>query len=264
MNTKLLLRLFVGILAILSILSIPFTKSSAASTTQRVYDYAETYSDEEIQLLEQEAEDYYKKTGYNFFVITTTTREEYSYTETSDLDENCRLYSKAFYDTMKATNYDEYKNAAILVLDLSDNRYANVQGQGELESKLNSTRCNLVFDHIKDDLSDSYWYDATINYYKYTAKYIKYKPAVNPEAFYMKTWVQAIAAILIGALIILINILNAGGKMTVSSFTYLKNANMLAKHDHYIRTSVTKTKRSSDNDSSSSSSGGGSNGGGHF
>lgn len=235
---------------------------------QRIYDYTNTLSKNEISSLEDLSEEYYNKTGYHFLVLITNTREEYSYSHSGSLERDCELYSNAFYDDFVLNYGENNANCAILTLDISTNRYADVSGQGILEEKLNNQRCILVYDHIVDSLSSNNWYDASTEYMKLTAKYIQYKAGANPDSILFKLWFQILIAVIIAAIVVGLLIYNSGGKMTVDEKTYLnKNKSKLVNHyDHYIRTSTRRTKRSSSssNGGGGSRSGGGSHGGGHF
>lgn len=243
---------------------------SAASDTQSVWDYAEVFSSTELSSLEEMAKDYCNEKEYRFLILTTTTLSDgYEYTSSYDTDQDCDLYTEAFYNSIVNKYGDNYKNCVILTLDLT-NRYALVTGWGNLkEGLMDDTRCTQIYETILDKLSDDQWFEACEKYYRTANRFIHIRSGVNPNNIFLKTWFQLILAAIIGGVIILINVIHSGGKMTVSDKTYLDNgrSRLLGKHDHYIRTSVHRRKRESNNHSSSSSRGGSSShssGGGHF
>ncbi len=252
------------------LLLLPHIPAFAASDTQRIWDYAGVFSSEELSTLEKQAEDYCIQEKYHFLILTTTTMSDgYEYKGSYNTDRNCDLYTEAFYNQLIAEYGDTYRNSVILTLDLT-NRYALVTGWGNLKDELmDSTRCTQVYESILDELSDDQWFEACEKYYKTANRFLHIHPGVNPNSLFLKTWFQLILAAIISGVIILINVIHSGGKMTVSDKTYLDNtrSKLLGKRDHYIRTSVHKRKRQSNSSSSSGGGGGGrshSSGGGHF
>lgn len=249
----------------------PGHRLMAASDIQRVWDYTDSLSEEQLRTLETKAEQRYSETGYNYLIVITDTLSEYEFEHTGQCETNCERYSKAFYSSFLAENGSEFADCAILTLDIDPSvRYADVSGQGSLKNTyLNSERCTSASQRLVEDFSENNWYNGCLTFYKTLDRYVKIKPGMNPESIFLKTWFQLILAVAISAIIILINALHLGGKMTVSQRTYLDEAKskLIGKHDHYIRTSVHKTKRSSSSGSSGGSSGGGgggSHGGSHF
>lgn len=272
MKKKTYLNYLLALLVCSVLLLLPQISVSASSDTQRVWDYAGAFSSTELSSLEKKAEDYCTKKDYHFLILTTNTLSDgYEYESSYSSEQDCDLYTEAFYNSLQSDYGDTYKNSVILTLDLS-NRYALVTGWGNLKNgPMDSTRCSQVYKAILDELSDNQWFKASEKYYTTADRFLQIHSGVDPNNIFLKTWFQLILAVIISAVIIIINIIHAGGKMTVSNRTYLDNerSKLLEKHDHYIRTSVRKTKRES-NHSSSSGSGGHSSGsshssgGGHF
>lgn len=251
---------------------LPLSSIASAATDKnitRIYDYAQTLSNAEKQDLEELAESYYQKTGNNYLIVTTTTRNEYEYTLSSSLERDCELYSEAFYNSFIETYGDTYKNCTILTVDLSSNRYADISGQSDLKQKLDDSRCTKAFDKIASFLTEADYTKAYSKYMNVVNRYQKFRPGINPDNIFFHIWFQLLVSIIIGGIIIIKMIYNSGGKMTASGQTYLdkEHSRVLRQHDHYIRTHTSRVKRESNSDSSSSSSGssgGGSHGGGHF
>lgn len=270
MKKKTYFRYLLALLVCCVLLLFPHIPISAASENQNVWDYAEVFSSKELSSLEEMAQDYCKEKDYRFLVVTTTTLSDgYEYTSSYDTDQDCDLYTEAFYNSIVEEYGDTYENCVILTLDLT-NRYALVTGWGKLkEGSMDATRCTQVYESILDKFSDDQWFEACEKYYKTANRFIHIRSGVNPNNIFLKTWFQLILAAVIGGIIILINVIHSGGTMTVSDKTYLDDgrSKLVGKHDHYIRTSVHRTKRESSNNSSSSSGGGSSShssGGGHF
>lgn len=253
------------------LLLLPQISASASSDTdtQRVWDYAGAFSSTELSSLEKKAEDYCNKKDYHLLILTTNTLSDgYEYESSYSSEQDCDSYTEAFYNSLQSEYGNTYKNSVILTLDLS-NRYALVTSWGNLKKgPMDATRCTQVYEAILDELSDDQWFEASEKYYTTTNRFLQIRSGINPNNIFLKTWFQLILAVIISAIIIIINIIHAGGKMTVSNRTYLDNerSKLVGKHDHYIRTSVRKTKRESSHSSSSGHGGGGSHssGGGHF
>ena len=260
---------FLALLLILNcILTFSVAHAADSEDVDRVYDYASSLNDSEENDLETLAEEYYQKTGNNYLIVTTTTLSEYEYKQSSSSERNCELYSESFYNSFVSTYGKSYKNCAILTVDLSKNRYADISGQNELKTKLDNERCTLAFEKIKSNLSDGDYYDACEKYMKTVNRYQQITPGINPDSIFLKIWFQFLLALVIGGVIIAIMIYQSGGKMTVSSQTYLdsQRSKTVNKHDRYTHTRTTRTKRSNNSNKSGggSSSSGGSHGGGHF
>lgn len=274
--TKKKYSLLLLVMVLVTFLPLSFiAKAATDESVERIYDYANTLSDSEKQNLEELAASYYQDTGNNYLIVTTTTREEYDYSHSSIPEEDCEFYSKAFYDSFIELYGEAHKNCTILTVDLSsessNHRYANISGQSDLKTKLNDERCTKAFSEIKSSLHDSDYANAYTKYMKVVNRYQKIKPNLNPDNIFLKIWFQLLISVIIGGITIGVMIYHSGGKMTASGQTYLdrERSSLVRRHDHYIRTHTTRTKRETNSDSSSSggssgSSGSGSNGGGYF
>lgn len=237
-----------------------FTTSTvkAEDNRQRVYDTDNLLSDSEISKLETAAAKYSEKWGYDFLILTT--RNQY---ESDTISQSDSFYSEY------STTYSQ-PDCIIYTIDMGC-RYADVSAQGEPQTKreLDNSRCTKVFEKTKSNLSDGKYYDACIKYIKTVNSYLKVKPGINPDNIFLKLWFQILLSFGIGGLVVGIMAFNSGGKVTTTSVTYLdsKTSRIVARHDHYIRTTTTRTKRSSDSGGGSSGGsigGSGSHGGGHF
>lgn len=266
-----LILLLIILTSLLSFSSI--ANAATDENISRIYDYANTLSNSEKEDLEKLAESYYQETGNNYLIVTTKTREEYDYSHSSFPEEDCELYSEAFYKSFIEMYGNTYNNCTILTIDLSSNCYADISGQKDLKTKLDDNRCTKAFNKIKSNLSNKDYVKAYTKYMKTVNRYQKIKPGINPDNILLKIWFQLLISIIVGAIIIGIMVYQSGGKMTANGQTYLnrERSKILRKDDYYIRTHTTRTKRetSSNNSSVGGSSGGGSSsggshGGGHF
>ena len=263
---KYIVPLLLGIcLLIGSLSSFSSLAAKKENNPQRVYDYANCLTKEEKKTLEQESQKYYEDTKNNYLIVTTTTREEYSFTPGTSLENDCELYSEAFYDAFIAQYGEEYTNCTILTLDLSENRYADISGQGQLKQKLDSQRCKLASKKLVSALHYNKYFSACKKYMKTVNRYQQIKPGVNPDSIFLKVWFQLLVALIVAGICIGIMIYHSGGTMTATASTYLdsKRSQVVNKHDHFIRTTTHRRKIETDNSSSGSSGGGSSSGGSH-
>lgn len=254
------------VMVLITFLPLSFiVKAATDESVERIYDYANTLSNSEKEDLEELSKSYYQDTGNNYLIVTTTTREEYDYSHSSSPEKDCELYSEAFYDSFLEKYGNSYNNCTILTIDLSPNRYADISGQGDLKYKLDDSRCKKVSVKISSSLTAKNYTKAYSKYMQLVNRYQKIKPGINPDNIFLKIWFQLLISVIIGGIIIGVMIYHSGGKMTASGQTYLdrEHSSLVRRHDHYIRTHTTRTKRQTDSDSSSSGGGGSSSGGSH-
>lgn len=251
------LKYFLLSLTLFLFIFLPKYYASASEDVIRVCDYGNCFSETEYKQLEELADKYSTDSSYEFLIVTTTSRAEYDYTQSTDIEKEYRNYASAFYENY-ANTYVELskKGACILVLDVSANRSVAIEAFGKLKESglMKESRRKAIINEITKDFSTDNWYEGCKTYLDTASRYVKIKPSMNPNSIFLKLWFQLLLAVVVGFLIVLFNAINMGGKMTVNDRTYLdeNSSRLIGKHDHYIRTSVTKTKRSSDNDSGSS------------
>lgn len=254
------------------------SKAYAAKTDcTHIYDGLNLFNSTQVDELEELAKKYSDKTGINFLIITTT-YDSGNYDSTSDpILYDTEDFSEMFYDDFVETYGSEYKDCVIFTINIvtpddSSGRYADISGQGEGKIKMDNDRCTQLFEHLKSDLSVKNYYEASKEYLKRGARYVKISPGINPESFFLKLWFQLLAAFVVSLIIILIMASNSKGKMTVNGANYLDkdNSHVLGQYDRYIRTVTTKRKIESSSSSGGGGhsggggGGGGSHGGGHF
>lgn len=258
---RILLLLSITIASMFSL----FVPVKASEKVDRIYDYTNSLSDEQEQELEDLAEKYYNKSNYNFLIVITNTLSEYSYDSTGNSDADCRLYSVAFQESFQETYEQKYPNCAILAIDIK-NRYAYVSGYGELKTQLDDNRSDLVLKKITPQLKRDKWFSVCKNYIYQAYNYSQFNEGIDPGSLFYNTFLQLGIALVIGGVVIAVLIINSGGKMTASAMTYLdeNNSRVVAQHDHYVRTSTHRTKRSSGGSSSGSGGSSHSGSGVHF
>ncbi|WP_142415633.1 TPM domain-containing protein [Hathewaya massiliensis] len=219
-----------------------------AENKQRVYDFAEIFSKDEIKDLEIMCNEYSSKKETDFIILTTN--------ETGGRE--TIKYMQDFYDE-KALGYDKpHGNCAILTIDMQ-NRYVYLAGFYKAKEYLDDNRLAIIRKKITSDLTNKNYYKASETFIKTSYKYMGIRPGVNPNNIFLQIWFQIVVSLGVAAISVIIMVYNSGGTVTVNGNTYIdsKNSRVIEGRDDYIRTTVTRTKKSSDNSSSGGSSGGG-------
>ncbi len=242
-----------------------------------VYDEIDLFSDSEEKHLESLAEEYSGKRGLSFFIVTANYASESNAYASDPILYDTEDYSEAFYQALLEHDGRDYKDCIIFTINIvdpndSDQRYADVSGQGEGKRKMDNKRCSLLFDRLKGDLSHGNYYSAACEFVTRGARYVKVRPGLNPEGIYFKLWFQILVSLLVSLAVIAAMISRSKGRMTVSGNNYLdhSNARILGRYDRFLHTTTTRTKieRSSGGGggghSGGGGGGGGSHGGGHF
>lgn len=243
---------------------------SASDGIQRVYDNAGLLTDSEIDKLEQQAEKYSAKRDINYLIVTTDNPEELLGNQyASSTEARTEAYSDTFYTNFVNDYGNENADCTVLTIDMS-NRYADVASQGMAKTRLSIKRCTQLSEKISRHLSDGNYYKACSYYIKNVNRYLGVREGIDPDSPFLALWFQALISVLIGTIVIVIMVVNTGGRMTVNQSTYLdqKNSRILARRDVYLRTTTTRVKKpetnSSGGGSGKSGGGGGNHGGSHF
>lgn len=228
------------------------TGTAASPDKQRIYDYANLLSKDDVEELETLSAQLSEKRETDFIILTTND------TEGKDVVK----YMQDFYEE-QALGYDKpHGNVAILTLDMQ-HREVYLAGFSKAKTYLDNERMNLIRERITPDLTDENYVKAFKTFMKKSDEYMEFKPGVNPENILFKWWFQLIASLSVGGLIVGIMAYNTGGRMTVYEGTYRDNENskILNRKDQYIRTTISKHKKPSSNNSGGG--GGGITSGGH-
>lgn len=252
-----LLLLLLPILLVL-ITMIPAEQTMYASGTgtagdkKLVYDNAGLLTDQERQEVNRMANEY-GPVQQTDFVMYTTDNPDYK---------DVQILTEDLYDS-KGFGYDKrFGNAVLLTMDMR-NREVYLAGFGKAKTLLDDQRLDQIRDRITPYLSNGDYQTAFEQYIQLSARYMNYKPGINPDSFLLNIWFQLAAAVLLGIIIVWIMAARSGGRITVSRATY-EDANVSGLLDHYdrfIRTSVSKRKIERNN--SSSGGGGGTSSGGN-
>lgn len=217
-------------------------KVLASGTNQKIYDFAELLTLEEKKELEEIANKYSKKRETDIIILTTND------TKGKDVVK----YMEDFYDK-KALGYDKpHGNCAILTIDVQHRR-VYLAGFYKGEEYLDNSRCDLIRNKITPNLLRKNYYDAFKYFIKTSYKYMGIKPGVNPDNILFDLWSQVVISIIVGAVAVGIMAYNSEGRITVTQGTYLdaKNSGIIQKRDDYIRTSITKERKSKTKNESS-------------
>jgi uncharacterized protein len=224
----------------------------ANDSKQRIYDYANLLTDEEIERLEQLAYEHSEKRNTDFIIITSPDADE----------KDIIKYVQDFYDDM-APGFDKsHGNTAILALDMDDSD-VYLAGFYKAEKNLDDSRMDIIRNKITPYLSSEDYYEAFTLFIETGSRYIRYVPGVNPDSFLFDTWFHILVALGIGMLVVGTMAYNSGGKVTVNERTYTGDFKVLKQKDVYLTKSVTKRKKPSNNSSGGGGGGGGITSGGH-
>ncbi|KHO38571.1 hypothetical protein OR62_09795 [Clostridium tetani] len=232
-------------------------KVLASGTNQKIYDFAELLTLEEKKEFEEIASKYSEKREIDIIILTTNNTK----------DKDIVKYMKDFYNE-KALGYDKpHGNCAILTIDVQ-HRGVYLAGFYKGEEYLDNSRCDLIRKKITPDLLKKNYYDAFKYFIETSYKYMGIKPGVNPDNILFELWFQITTSIVVGAVTVGIMAYNLGGRVTVTQSTYLdaNNSGIIQKRDDYIRTLITKKRKSKTKNESSIRSEGGDGGissGGH-
>lgn len=225
-----------------------------------VADDAGIFSESEIELLEERAKELEEELDVNFLIITGRLIEKNDQYITVE-----EAFSTVEYVRYKNDEYGRGSNSkgyTVLVIDMVTRDFAIQSHCWATASPhlraLNNASCDSIIDDMTSDLSAGDYYDAMEIFFQKSAKYMDKGDNYNPDAFIYKWWFTILASIFLSSLIIAPFVFKSEGKMTVDSQNFIVNGPIaiVDRRDTYIRTEVTRTRRSS------SSSGGGGGGGG--
>lgn len=237
--------LFVSIFFLIIVFS-SFTSVFANDSKQRIYDYANLLSDEEVENLEELAYEHSQKRETDFIIVTSP-----------DADgKDVKKYVQDFYDEMALGFGKPHGNAAILGIDM-DNRDFYLAGFYKAEERLDDSRLDLINDKITPYLANDNYYDAFALFIETGSRYIRFMPGVNPESALFNTGSQIFLAIVIALVVVWRMARNSGGKVTVNERTYAGDFKVLKRKDVFLSKNVTKRRKPKNNNNGSGRGGGG-------
>lgn len=220
------------------------------SREQRIYDYGNLLTKEEVESLEELSNKYSSKREIDIIILTTNDTEGKYVID----------YMGDFYEE-KALGYDKpHGNVAILTMDMA-NRDVHVGGFHKGKEYLDDNRSNMVRNKITPKLASGDYFEAFHDFIKTTYKYTGIKPGVSPDNILFNIWFQLITSLIIAGAVVGAMFYKSSGRITVNEGTYRDSSSsrVVSRRDNYIRKSVQKHRKSSSNNNSG---GGGSSGGG--
>lgn len=211
-----------------------------------VDDGADLFTEAEESKLAEKIQKIQNKYDADVVIVTVEDRGYISATQYVEdyVDLNCDL-----------DNFKE--NVTILFIDEAD-RFVEIQGYGVCETFINNNRVDSILDDIEDDLHVDSYFEACYTALREISNYYGSNP--NPLTW---TWLHALVALIVGAIVTIVMVANSKGKVTTTSRTYLDNehSGLVAKRDMYVTTTVHRTRIQSSSSSGGRSGGGRSSGG---
>lgn len=224
--------------------------SSISADVQRIYDDANLLTDEEVANLEEKAAAYYDEWQTDFIILTTNDAG----------GKDIKKYMGDFTDELEEEFNRTEDNMIVLTMKMETSDIT-INGFGLGEKYVDNKRSESIRNKITPDLSNENYYDAFILFFESSHEYLEVTPGVNPDSIFFNTFIQLAIAVVLAGVIVFFMAYNSGGRVTVSSKTYMdqENSRVISKSDRYIRKTVTRTKKPSNNNSGG---GGGMTGGG--
>lgn len=277
---------------LLVLLCMPLTnRISASAAGNYIDDEAELLSSTEIEQLNEEIAEFKESYDTNLYIATVTTldgEDKYAYAHNIGTQNDIGNGIVILYDY---ENNEEGKRTLVIQSFKDDINPSSTLAYDNITPE----RCDEITSSIASYFIDAEYYDGFYEAISLLSDTILVSPKEDnfsdsedvyspvSEEFNMageqnqhsfvhsiwgKSWVQLFISLAIGAIIVAIMLLNAGGKITTNSNTYLnqQSSRLIGHYDHYIRTQTTRRKRESSNSNSSNGSersgGGGSSHGG--
>ncbi|MCM3739825.1 TPM domain-containing protein [Oceanobacillus luteolus] len=224
--------------------------SPALADVQRIYDHADLLTDEQVQELEKQAANYFEEWNTDFIIITTEDTN----------GKTIMKYMQDFTDELKDEFNRQEDNMAVITIDM-DSRMVDIAGFGIAEKYIDDERIELILDHVTPYFSQGDYYKAFKLFFEKADEYLDIRPGVNPESVFFNTFFQLAVAVVLAAIIVFLMAYTSGGRVTVTSGTYLNRSSsrIISKRDRYLRKTVTRRKKPSANNNGG---GGGFRGGG--
>lgn len=248
---------------------------------QLIYDEAGLLTDDQIARLNQVANEYRIERDTHFIIYTSNNPE----------GTDVQILMGDFYDEYERNSEVPNVNAVMLTLDMN-NREVYVSGFYKGEDYIDNDRANQIRELISPDLSAGNYEQAFVIFLQKANDFMGTKPAApsstgsggtgysspgraapdyvpisetNEDSIFFNGWFQLAISLAVGGIVVGIMAMNAGGRVTVNRFTYedSKNSGVVARHDQYIRTSVSKRKIETNTNTGGGGGGGGRTGGGH-
>ncbi|MBB5179870.1 uncharacterized protein HNQ44_001294 [Planomicrobium koreense] len=239
------------LLAFICIFWLAGASAAFAVADQHIYDNADLLNSIEAQELEAEAAKYSREEDVDFLFLTVNGME----------GKDIVTFMGDFFDQWAVDNSQE--NAVLLTIDIAS-REVFLSGFGTAETSLDDERIDLVLDRIVPDLQAGDYGGAFEETMAASSEYMDYRPGVNPESIFLKTWFHALVALILGGGIVGSMLYNSGGRVTTTPRTYFdgKNTQVTNREDRFRNKTVSRTKVQQNKGSGGGFGGGGMTGGG--
>jgi uncharacterized protein len=205
--------------------------AASAAVEQRVYDNANLLTGSEIAELEAVAAEHSRKHGTDFLFLTSEEQAPFFIVD----------YMGDFFDTWAVENGQE--NAVLLTMNIAT-RDVYLAGFGTAETTLDNQRVNMVLDRIIPDMQRGDYAGAFRETVTTSSRYMEFRPGVNPENIFFKTWFQLAVALLLGGIVVGSMLYNSGGRVTTTAGTYFDgdNSRVTGKLDQFRNKTVSRRR----------------------
>lgn len=222
-----------------------------AAVDQHIYDEANLLSKSEIAELEAVAAEHSQKNDTDFLFLTTADEQS----------PDIVTYMSDFFDEWAGQNNQE--NAVLLTMNIAT-RDVYLAGFGTAETTLDNKRVDLVLDRIITEMQNGDYADAFQETVTTSSRYMEFRPGVNPENIFFKTWFQLALALLLGGGVVSFMLYNSGGRVTTTASTYFDgdHTRVTGTRDQFRNKTVSRRKVPKKSSGGGGFGGGGSTGGG--
>ena len=247
-----LTKIFIAVFTIILLVPL-FSTANAATDKQRIFDDANILSAQEKSSLERFAQKYSDKRKVDFLIITM------------DGDEDITKYMGDLYD-QKGFGYNKkHGDVALIALNMHpERRDVQLAGFGEVEYTLPNDRFYTIREKVTPNLTKGNYKVAFEDFIKLSARYMQFKPGIDPANPVYNPYIQIAIACFIGLGAVAIMASNRRPKITFTAATYFdeRTSKVNRKEDKYLRKTISKTYSPQKDDNGGSSGGGGFSGGG--
>lgn len=217
-----------------------------AQVDQHIYDQAGLLSETEIRDLEAYATEKSREDGTEFLLLTTD----------STGSQSIERYMGDFFDNLADETGQE--DAVLLTIDIGGREFY-LAGFGTAETRLDNQRVEMVLDRITPYMLEGQYAGAFRETIETSNRYMEYRPGVNPESIFLKTWFHAAAGLVLAAIIVGTMLYNSGGRNTTTPATYIDrdNTRVVRDSDRFRNKTVTRRRIPKNNNSGGGFGGGG-------
>lgn len=200
-----------------------------AATDQHIYDNAKLLSEPEIAELEAVAAVYSQEQDVDFLFLTSADENMPYITE----------YMGDFFEEWSVKN--NQKDVVLLTMNIAT-RDVYLAGFGTAELALDNQRVDLVLDRIVPEMQAGEYAAAFSETVTTSSRYMEFRPGVNPENIFFKTWFQLGVAFLLAGGVVSYMLYNSAGRVTTNASTYFdgNNTRVTATVDQFRNKTVSR------------------------